>query len=79
MKKKTSQTKDKFNFKGAVKIAMIEDFMKKNNLSKEDFAKLCRIETKELRKILDDFSVFEPICLLKIARTMGVDFADLVN
>ena len=79
MKKKTSQTEDKFNFRGAVKIERIQDFMKQKDLTRDEFAKFCHIEPKELRKVLDNYSVFEPIILLKIAKAMGLEYGDLVN
>lgn len=64
---------------GSVKINLIKEFMKQKNLTEEEFAEKCHIETKQLQKVLDDFSYFEPIWLLRIARTMGKDFSDLVN
>lgn len=64
---------------GTIKIQLIKDFMKKKNLTRMEFAEMCKISVKDLRKVLDDYSDFEPIVLLKIARTMGLGFADLVK
>lgn len=64
---------------GTIKIQLIKDFMKKKNLTRMEFAEMCKISVKDLRKVLDDYSDFEPIVLLRIARTMGLDFADLVK
>ncbi len=67
------------SFAGTIKTEKILEFMKKHNLTEEQFAEKCKLDVKELRKILRNHSYFEPIWLLKIARTMSVDFSDLVK
>ena len=67
------------NYQGVVKISVIKDYMRQKGLNEEDFAKKCKIELRDLKKVLSNVSAFEPICLLRIARTMGVEFSDLVN
>ncbi len=67
------------SMKGVIKIELIEKFMKEKHLSKQEFAYRCKISLKDLQKVCDEVSHFEPICLLKIARTIGVEFSDLVN
>ena len=74
-----NKKKDIYSMEGVVKIEVIRDFMKKKNLSEQEFADRCRLSLKELQKVLDGRSLFEPICLLKIAHAMGVEFAGLVN
>jgi len=62
-----------------VKINKIKRFIEEHGLTEQQFAEKCKIELKQLHKIFDDYSYFEPIWLLRIARTMGVDFSDLVK
>ena len=66
-------------FTGSIKIKKIEDFMKERNLTESEFAKMCKIEVGDLHKVLDDFSCYEPIWILRIARAMGLRFEDLIN
>ncbi len=73
------QTKKPSIFTGSVKIDKIKNYMKEKNMTECQFAQKCHIEEWQLRKILDDYSEFEPIWLLYIARAMCVEFEDLAN
>lgn len=53
--------------------------MQEKNFTEEKFAQKCHLQLEELNKVLDDYSCYEPIWLLYIARAMGVEFDDLVN
>lgn len=71
--------KKKSEITGSVKINLIKEFIKQNSLTEEKFAQKCHLELSQLQKVLDDYSYFEPIWLLRIARAIGKDFSDLVN
>lgn len=79
MKEKMINNQRKSSFTGAVKINKIKKFMEENNLTEEEFAKKCKLEVVELQKVIDNYSCFEPIWLLRIARFMRVEFEDLIN
>ena len=64
---------------GSVRINKIKVYIKEHGLTKQQFAYRCKIDLNQINKIFDDYSYFEPIWLLRIARTMRVDFSDLVN
>lgn len=72
-------SKHEITFENTIKIQKIEEYMKKHNLTEEQFAQKCHLTLKELQKVLHNHSYFEPIWVLKIARTMSVDFKYLVN
>lgn len=78
MKKENIQEKPS-PITGSVKIWKIKKFIKEKGITKQQFAEKCKIELNQLNKVLDDYSLFEPIWLLKIARAMGTKFEDLVN
>ncbi len=65
-------------FTGSIKIMKIRAFMEERGLSEEEFAKKCKLEVKELAKVLDDYSCYEPIWIVYIARAMGLKFEDLI-
>ncbi len=71
--------KNEITFENTIRIQKIKEYMKKHNLTEEQFAQKCHLILKELQKVLHNRSYFEPIWVLKIARTMSVDFSDLVN
>ena len=64
---------------GYIKIDKIRQFMQERNLTETQFAEKCHIDKKELNKVLDNYSLFEPITLLRISRYMGIEFSDLVR
>ena len=66
-------------FTGSVKIDKIKNFMIKNNLTESAFAEKCHLQLSELQKVLDDYSCYEPIWLVYIARAMRVEFEDIIN
>ncbi len=74
-----SKSKGELSFSNTIKIDLIKEYMKKKNWTEEQFAEKCHLSLKELQKVLNNHSFFEPIWILRIARTMGVDFSDLVK
>ena len=61
-----------------INIKLIEEYMKKHNLTKEEFAKLCRFTLEEVDLILKN-SVRVPLYQLeKIKKIMQVKFENVV-
>ena len=77
--KNIEENKETSIFTGSIKIKKIRDYMETNHLTEQEFAKKCKIEVKDLHKVLDDFSCYEPIWILRIARAMRLEFEDLIN
>lgn len=65
--------------KGVVKVDMIKKFMQDNNLTRKEFAKLCRMSVSTLYRILDEKHNFDSTYLLYMAITMKVQIYQLVN
>ncbi|MDE5592365.1 MAG: hypothetical protein K2I75_00255 [Clostridiales bacterium] len=61
----------------AVNIALIDSYIKANNLSKTKFCKLCKISVYTFNKIMTDQD-FDMINLFRIAKTMGVHICKLL-
>ena len=55
-----------------ININLIIDYMEKNNLSKREFAKKCRIPISVLLKILNQNTDFPIHYLFKIAKTLNI-------
>ncbi len=61
-----------------INIKLIEEYMKKHNLTKEEFAKLCRFTLEEVDLILKN-SVRVPLYqLVRISKIMQVKFENVV-
>lgn len=76
---KKKNKKRKSAITGTIKIDLIKSFMEEKGLTETQFAEICGISVKELQKVLDDFSDFEPISFLRIAKRMGLEFVNLLN
>lgn len=61
------------------KIELIDEFLKKNNMSKSGFCKECGISLHSLKKIYNqDFSL-RVSKVLKVANKLGVSFSNFAN
>ena len=61
-----------------INIKLIEEYMKKHNLTKEEFAKFCRFTLEEVDLILKN-SVRVPLYqLVRISKIMQVKFENVV-
>lgn len=69
----------KVNFTGIIKIDLIKNYMKENNLSQKRFAEVCKINVWNLRQVLSDGKDFNIIYLFKIAKAMKIDVCNLFN
>lgn len=56
---------------------IINDYLQKNNLTKEELAKRCQIPIKEMDKILSPNTDYPIIYILRISRKIGVPFVDM--
>ncbi len=56
---------------------MIENYMKRNNLSKMEFAERCGFSLKTLNNILNKKGNVGILSVLKTAKAMGVELKDL--
>ena len=63
--------------KYVVNQKVIKDYMEKNNLTKEEFAKKCNIPPKAMDIILSKSIDYPLIYLLRIARKINIPFADM--
>lgn len=63
-----------------IKIDMtkIYDFMKKNNLTKTGFCKLCGISIGVLHKLEKGQTNFNSLAMIKIAKVTGLKISDIV-
>lgn len=52
-------------------------FLKQNNLSKNAFCKLCKINPSVLNKILNQQTNFRTLSVFKIARVMNIHVKEL--
>lgn len=61
-----------------INVKLIEEYMKKHNLTKESFAKLCRFTLEEVDLILKN-SIRVPLYqLVRISKIMQVKFENVV-
>lgn len=60
-----------------LKVEMIENYMKRNNLSKMEFAERCGFSLKTLNNILNKKGNVGILSVLKTAKAMGVELKDL--
>ena len=56
-----------------IKTEIFENYMKKNNLSKTAFCKLCKISPSVLKKIMNNQNNFYIIALFRIARVIKME------
>ena len=61
-----------------INVKLIEEYMKKNNLTKEGFAKLCRFEVSEVELILKNSAKVPLYQLVRISKIMQVKFENVV-
>ena len=62
-----------------INTTKIYNFLQKNKLSYNKFAKMCCISPKTLKKILCDDNYFNMVALFKISRVMNVTIIDLIK
>ena len=65
--------------KNTIKIELIENFIKENNLSKSKFCEMCKISQSTLNKLITNNENFRIIALFKIARVLKVNFFKMIN
>lgn len=65
--------------KNIIKTELIENFVKKNNLSKCKFCKMCKISQSTLDKIMTNSENFRIIALFKIARVLKIQVFEMFN
>ena len=62
-----------------IKKSLIEDYLKEKNLSRETFAKMCRIPFKTLNNILSGRKSFYISDVFKISKVLEVDMTELFD
>ena len=65
--------------KDVINIKRIEHFIKKQNLSKTQFCKLCKISPSTFRKVMSNNHKFRISALFKIARTMNMEISEIFD
>ncbi len=65
--------------KNFIKKSLIEDYLKEKNLSRETFAKMCRIPFKTLNNILSGRKSFYISDVFKISKVLEVDMTELFD
>ena len=65
--------------KNFIKKSLIEDYLKEKNLSRETFAKICRISFKTLNNILSGRKSFYISDVFKISKVLEVDMTELFD
>lgn len=65
--------------KRIIKIELILNYIKQNNLTKTKFCKLCNISYSTFLKILNDDLNFDSRATFKIARFMKIKVCKLFN
>ena len=65
--------------KNFIKKSLIEDYLKEKNLSRETFAKMCRIPFKTLNNILSGIKSFYISDVFKISKVLEVDMTELFD
>ncbi len=71
--------KKKTYMEGLVKIDMIKKFMQDNNLTRKEFANMCKMSESTLYRILDGKHNFDLRYILYISITMKVQMYQLFN
>lgn len=65
--------------KNTIKVELIENFIKDNNLSKSKFCEMCKISQSTLNKIITNNENFRIIALFKIARVLKIQVFEMFN
>ena len=65
--------------KNKIKVELIENFIKDNNLSKTKFCEMCKISQSTLNKIMTNSENFRIIALFKIARVLKIQVYQMFN
>lgn len=65
--------------KNFIKKSLIEDYLKEKNLSRETFAKICRIPFKTLNNILSGRKSFYISDVFKISKVLEADMTGLFD
>ena len=65
--------------KNTIKVELIENFIKENNLSKSKFCEMCKISQSTLDKIMTNSENFRIIALFKIARVLKIQVYQMFN
>ena len=65
--------------KNTIKVELIENFIKDNNLSKTKFCEMCKISQSTLNKIMTNSENFKIIALFKIARVLKIQVYQMFN
>ena len=60
-------------------IALIENYMKQNNLTKTDFCRACKISVYSLRRIYEGYTKIRVTTLIKIVQFLHVRIKDFIN
>ena len=60
-------------------VNIILEYIQKNKLSYNKFAKMCCISPKTLKKVLCDDNYFNMVALFKISRVMNVSTISLIE
>lgn len=60
-----------------INIALIESFIKENNLTYFDFCKICQIAKSDLEHIFNGSLDFDVIILFKIAKKLKINIHEL--
>lgn len=61
-----------------INVKLITEYMKKHNLTKEGFAKLCRFELEEVELILKNSAKVPLYQLVRISKIMQVKYENVV-
>lgn len=65
--------------KSVVNVEIIENSMKENNLTIEEFCRKCKINVTDLEKIMTNDHSLELDVILKIAKAIGIKPTQLIN
>ena len=63
--------------KNEIKTELIDEFMRKNGVSKSRFCKMCKISLGTYRKIERGDLDFRITALFKIAKVLGIEVCEL--
>ncbi len=65
--------------KSILNIDLINDYIKKNNLTNAGFCKLCNISEETFKLILNDNTDIDLTDLFRISRILGVRICEMFN
>ena len=65
--------------KTLVKKELIDEYIRKNKLTKTQFCKLCNVDIRTLRNIYSGDIDFQIIFLFRVARRLNVGIGQLLN